>query len=80
MQELKGSQNTAYVYADNVEQSALGQIHAFLDSPPAAGGRIAIMPDVHAGSGCVIGFTQELGPNPKIAEIMGVKHVGEGWG
>ena len=21
-----------------------------------------------------------LGPNPKIAEIMGVKHVGEGWG
>jgi glutamate synthase domain-containing protein 2 len=21
-----------------------------------------------------------IGPNPKIAEIMGVKHVGEGWG
>jgi hypothetical protein len=20
------------------------------------------------------------GPNPKIAEVMGVKHVGEGWG
>jgi hypothetical protein len=21
-----------------------------------------------------------LGPNPRIADIMGVKHVGEGWG
>jgi tRNA-splicing ligase RtcB len=73
MQEIKGHKNTAYVYADDIEQEAVNQVHAFLDSPAAEGGRIAIMPDVHAGAGCVVGFTQELGGDAKVVpNLVGV--------
>lgn len=73
MQEIKGHKNTAYVYADVIEQEAVNQIHAFLDSPAAEGGRIAIMPDVHAGAGCVVGFTQELTDDAKVVpNLVGV--------
>lgn len=73
MQEIKGHKNTAYVYADNIEQEAVNQIHAFLDSPAAEGGHIAIMPDVHAGAGCVVGFTQMLGCDAKVVpNLVGV--------
>lgn len=73
MQEIKGKLNTAYVYTDAIEQEAVNQIHAFLDSPAAEGGRIAIMPDVHAGAGCVVGFTQGLGSNPRVVpNLVGV--------
>lgn len=42
---------------EEVEQTAIEQIHKLVCSPVGEGQKIAIMPDVHAGAGCVIGFT-----------------------
>ena len=44
------------IHADVIEDTAREQVETIKDSP-AFKGLIAIMPDVHAGAGCVIGFT-----------------------
>ena len=43
------------IYTDEVEDLALRQIHRLLAQPAFAGAKVRIMPDVHAGKGCVIG-------------------------
>lgn len=58
--ELKGYYNSCNIYADVVEQSALDQIKGYLDNPVSEWQNIAFMPDLHAGAGCVIGFTASL--------------------
>lgn len=45
------------IFAENVEQSALDQIEDMRDNPVFENSKIRIMPDCHAGSGCVIGTT-----------------------
>lgn len=45
-----------YVYADEVEQDVLSQVKRVKDLPFFRD-KIVIMPDCHAGKGCVIGFT-----------------------
>lgn len=45
------------IFAENVEQSALDQIEAMRGNPVFENSKIRIMPDCHAGSGCVIGTT-----------------------
>ncbi len=45
-----------YIYADAVEPEVLAQIERVKDLPFFRD-RIVIMPDCHAGKGCVIGFT-----------------------
>lgn len=57
MQLIKGKYSEAIVYNDEVEQSAISQIYAFVNCLAFEGSKIRVMPDVHAGSGCVIGFT-----------------------
>lgn len=53
--------NTKYdeikIYAKTVEQEAISQILAMANSPLGEGAHIRIMPDCHAGAGCVIGTT-----------------------
>jgi len=79
MYELKGQFNTARVYADMLEDTATAQILAFLDSVHAdAVGTgacekpsIAIMPDCHAGKGCVIGFTEKLHSDHVVPSLVG---------
>ena len=44
------------VYAELLDANAREQIE-LIRNHPAFEGRIAIMPDAHAGAGCVIGFT-----------------------
>lgn len=61
MIELKGKYNTATVFTDRVEESAMSQIIALLNQPFSQGAKVRIMPDCHAGTGCVIGFTADLG-------------------
>ena len=61
MIEIKGKYATAKVFTDELEPSAEGQIKAMCDQPFAAGSRIRIMPDVHAGAGCTIGTTMTIG-------------------
>ena len=71
MFELRGKFNTAKVYNDHVEESAIGQIIAFLNHEAFADGNIAIMPDVHFGKGAVIGFTAEVS-DKVIPNVIGV--------
>lgn len=71
MTEIKGKYNTAIVYTDEVEDSAREQIELLCDQEFVRGCSIRIMPDVHAGTGCVIGFTADLG-EMVIPNIVGV--------
>ena len=49
------------IFTDNIETTAIEQIERLLTIPAFGGCKIRIMPDVHAGAGCVIGFTGGLG-------------------
>lgn len=59
------------IFTDNIEQSALDQIMTLLSIDVFSDKKIRIMPDVHAGAGCVIGFTGDLG-DKVIPNIVGV--------
>jgi len=71
MKTITGLYSAALVYTDILEDAAAEQIKALCDQPFTKGCRIRIMPDVHAGSGCVIGFTADLG-ELVIPSIVGV--------
>ena len=59
------------IFTDNVEPAALNQIYTLAKLPVFSECKIRIMPDVHAGAGCVIGFTADLG-DKVIPNIVGV--------
>ena len=59
------------IFTSNVEQKAIDQIDLLLSQEPFKDCKVRIMPDVHAGKGCVIGFTADLG-NKVIPNIVGV--------
>lgn len=61
MKHIQGKYANAIIYTDLVEQEALDQVKAMCDDSLAAGQRIRIMPDVHAGAGCTIGTTMTVG-------------------
>ena len=61
MFEIQGAYASAKIYTEELEASAEGQIQALCDQPFAAGAKIRIMPDVHAGVGCTIGTTMTVG-------------------
>jgi hypothetical protein len=58
--EVIGKYGTGIIYANIVEQEAISQIIMLLNQKAFEGSNVRIMPDVHAGSGCVIGFTGDL--------------------
>ncbi len=59
------------IFTDDIEQEAINQINELLDQEAFKDSKIRIMPDVHVGKGCVIGFTGNLG-NKVIPNIVGV--------
>ena len=59
------------IFTDNIEPEALNQIYTLIKQPAFADCKVRIMPDVHAGKGCVIGFTADLG-DKVIPNIVGV--------
>ena len=59
------------VYAKTIEDEALEQINTLLAQDAFKDCKVRIMPDVHAGKGCVIGFTADLGEKV-IPNIVGV--------
>lgn len=59
------------IFTDDIEDSAIGQIRALMSVDVFSSCKIRIMPDVHAGTGCVIGFTGNLGERV-IPNIVGV--------
>lgn len=71
MREIKGKFSSAIIYTDTVEDTALDQLMLLCDQPFTENCKIRIMPDCHAGTGCVIGFTADLG-DKVIPNIVGV--------
>ena len=59
------------IFTNNIEDEAVKQIDLLLEQEPFKDCKVRIMPDVHAGKGCVIGFTADLG-NKVIPNIVGV--------
>ena len=59
------------IFTDNIEQKAIDDINAFMSLPAFADSKVRIMPDVHAGKGCVIGFTATI-KDKIIPNVVGV--------
>ena len=59
------------IFTNNIESTALNQIYTLVKQPAFSNCKVRIMPDVHAGAGCVIGFTADLG-DKVIPNIVGV--------
>lgn len=60
---IDGKYASADVYVDGydkLDSASYGQIVQLLSVPCMKGSKIAIMPDVHAGVGCVVGYTQTV--------------------
>ena len=58
-------------FADTIDPEAYDQVMTLASQSAFDGCKIRIMPDVHPGSGCVIGFTANLGEKV-IPNIVGV--------
>lgn len=71
MIELRGDYSTAKVFTSELEDSAKEQIETLLDQDFLEGVKVRIMPDVHKGMGCVIGFTADM-QDKVIPNIVGV--------
>lgn len=63
--------NNLKVFTEVIEPEALNQVYTVIKQPAFQGCKVRIMPDVHAGAGCVIGFTADLG-GKVIPNIVGV--------
>lgn len=59
------------IFTNNIELTALNQIYTLVKQPAFSNCKVRIMQDVHAGAGCVIGFTADLG-DKVIPNIVGV--------
>lgn len=59
------------IFIDSIEDNALEQIRTLLSIDVFSDKKVRIMPDVHSGVGCVIGFTGDLG-DKVIPNIVGV--------
>jgi tRNA-splicing ligase RtcB len=59
------------IFTNNIEEEALNQINLLLEQEAFKDSKVRIMPDVHAGKGCVVGFTGDFG-DKVIPNIVGV--------
>ena len=59
------------IFTDNIDSKAVEQIDLLLEQEAFCNSKIRIMPDVHTGNGCVIGFTGDLGEKV-IPNVVGV--------
>lgn len=48
------------IFTNNIDEKAVTQIDLLLEQEAFKNSKVRIMPDVHAGKGCVIGFTGDL--------------------
>lgn len=72
MFEMKGKFADAKVFATDCDEVSVSQLQALLDHQAFEGSQIRIMPDVHAGAGCVIGFTCRMGKPVVVPNLIGV--------
>lgn len=60
MLEIRGKFNTAKVFTDIIDEDSIRQVYELSNQSFAEGAKIRMMPDVHAGAGCVIGTTMTI--------------------
>ncbi|MER2038227.1 MAG: RtcB family protein [Solibacillus sp.] len=60
MIEVKGQYTDAIIYTNQPQEVAIGQIDELVNQAFMSGTKVRIMPDYHAGKGCVIGTTIAL--------------------
>lgn len=71
MLELTGKYNTAKVFTNNVEETAVAQIIELCNQEFVKDSTIRIMPDTHAGAGCTIGTTMTI-TDKIVSNLVGV--------
>lgn len=71
MIKVRGRVSEALIYTDVVEDEAIKQIERLCDREFTQGSRIRIMPDVHVGAGCTIGFTMTI-QDKVVPNLVGV--------
>lgn len=71
MEVVEGRYNSAKVFTNVLDENCIDQIKGLLDLEAFRETQVRIMPDCHAGSSCVIGFTADLG-DKIIPNIVGV--------
>ena len=71
MLEVKGKYNEAKIFTDVVDETSVAQVTLLLNQEFAAGSRIRMMPDIHAGAGCTIGTTMPI-TDKVIPNLVGV--------
>lgn len=71
MFELKGKYNSCKVFTDNCDNETISQLTNLLNQEYVSNSQIRIMPDTHAGAGCVIGTTMTL-HNKVCCNLVGV--------
>ena len=69
---IKGRYASAVVYVVNLDPMSEKQIQTLCDAPFVEGEDIRIMPDAHAGKGCVIGYTQTIHSGKVCPSLVGV--------
>lgn len=57
---IQGTHNSAKAFASIIEEEAITQIKELCNQSFCANSSIRIMPDVHAGKGCTVGFTMSV--------------------
>ena len=60
MLEIRGKFNTAKVFTDIIDEDSIRQVYELCNQSFTEGAKIRMMPDVHAGAGCVIGTTMTI--------------------
>ena len=58
------------IFTDNINDVAIKQINEIMNQDAFKDSKVRIMPDVHAGKGCVVGFTAKLS-NKVVPAIVG---------
>lgn len=71
MIEITGKYTNAKIYTNTPQEVAIGQIKELVNQSFMDGTKVRIMPDYHAGKGCVIGTTIQLN-NRVVPNLVGV--------
>ncbi len=59
------------IFSKTVDEKSVNQVYELLRQPPFIGQKVRIMPDVHVGLNCVVGFTSTMS-DKVIPNVIGV--------
>ncbi|WDF04802.1 RtcB family protein [Shouchella hunanensis] len=71
MLEAKGAYNSAKIFTNSIDSTAMDQIVELCNQSFVEGSTIRIMPDTHAGAGCTIGTTMTI-QDKVVPNLVGV--------